>query len=80
VALDVASTPVRILVAPKLVVRISGTPFVGSPVRVIATLHPASAETVKAPRVLDTRARIPMWIAQTVYAQVAYGSEVIVYT
>jgi hypothetical protein len=25
-------------------------------------------------------ARIPMWIAQTVYAQIAYGSEVIVYT
>jgi N-acetylmuramoyl-L-alanine amidase len=54
-ALGVESAPVRILVAPRLVVRISGSPFVGSPVHVIATLHPASAGTVKAPGVLDTR-------------------------
>ena len=54
-ALGVESAPVRILVAPKLVVRISGTPYIGSRVRVIATLHPASAGKVEAPRAVDTR-------------------------
>jgi lipoprotein-anchoring transpeptidase ErfK/SrfK len=54
-ALGVQSTPVRILVTPKLVVRLSGTAFVGSPVRVTATLHPASAGRVVAPRAVDTR-------------------------
>jgi lipoprotein-anchoring transpeptidase ErfK/SrfK len=54
-ALGVESAPVRILVAPKLVVRISGTAYIGSRVRVIATLHPASAGKVEAPRAVDTR-------------------------
>ncbi len=54
-ALGVESAPVRILVAPRLVVHISGTPYVGSSVRVVATLHPASAGVVKAPRAVDTR-------------------------
>jgi lipoprotein-anchoring transpeptidase ErfK/SrfK len=54
-ALGVESAPARILVAPKLVLRLAGTPYVGSRVRVIATLHPASAGVVKAPREVDTR-------------------------
>jgi hypothetical protein len=37
-ALGVESAPVRILVAPRLVVHISGTPYVGSSVRVVAPL------------------------------------------
>jgi hypothetical protein len=43
-------------VVPKLVVSTRGTPLVGARVRVVATLHPASAGTVVVPRVVDTRA------------------------
>jgi N-acetylmuramoyl-L-alanine amidase len=53
-ALGVRSRPLHILVTPKLVVRIGGTAVVGGHVRVTATLHPASAGTVVAPRTVDT--------------------------
>lgn len=43
-------------VVPKLVVTLRGTAVVGSSTRVVATLHPASAGTVVAPRIVDTRA------------------------
>jgi hypothetical protein len=43
------------LVVPKLVLSTRGTPLVGSQVRVVATLHPASAGAVAAPRLVDTR-------------------------
>jgi lipoprotein-anchoring transpeptidase ErfK/SrfK len=43
-------------VVPKLVVSTRGTPLVGSRVRVVATLHPASAGTVVAPHAVDTHA------------------------
>jgi len=42
-------------VVPKLVVGVRGTPVVGSSVRVVATLHPASAGRVVAPTRVDTR-------------------------
>jgi N-acetylmuramoyl-L-alanine amidase len=54
-ALGVSSAPARILVVPTLKIRLSGSPLVGSRVRVIATLHPANAGTVAAPKVVDTR-------------------------
>jgi hypothetical protein len=53
-ALGVRSAPVRILVKPRLVVRTVGTATVGSHVRVVASLHPASAGKLVVPRV-DTR-------------------------
>jgi hypothetical protein len=43
------------LVVPKLVVSTRGAPLVGSRVTVVATLHPASAGTITAPRLVDTR-------------------------
>jgi N-acetylmuramoyl-L-alanine amidase len=54
-ALGIASKPARILVTPKLVVRFAGQPLVGSTVRVVATLHPASAGSVKGAGLVDTR-------------------------
>jgi len=46
----------RTLVTPTLTVSLRGTPVVGSPVRVVATLHPATAGRVVAPATVDTRA------------------------
>jgi L,D-transpeptidase catalytic domain/Putative peptidoglycan binding domain/PKD domain len=43
------------LVVPRIVVSTRGAPVVGSRVRVVATLHPASAGRVLAPRFVDTR-------------------------
>jgi L,D-transpeptidase-like protein/putative peptidoglycan binding protein/PKD domain-containing protein len=43
------------VVVPRLAVSTRGAAIVGSPVRVLATLHPASAGTVIAPRAVDTR-------------------------
>ncbi|HEY2778160.1 MAG TPA: L,D-transpeptidase family protein [Gaiellaceae bacterium] len=43
------------VVVPQLTVATRGTAIVGSPVRVVATLHPAVAGTVVAPRAVDTR-------------------------
>jgi N-acetylmuramoyl-L-alanine amidase len=54
-ALGVRSAPVHVLVVPTLVVRTRGRPVVGGHIRVIATLHPASAGTVVAPKTVDTR-------------------------
>jgi hypothetical protein len=54
-ALGVASASAHILVTPKLVVRFAGEPLVGSPLRVIATLHPAVAGAVAGPARVDTR-------------------------
>jgi hypothetical protein len=54
-ALGVASAPVRILVAPKIVVHLAGRPLVGSALRVVATLHPASAGRIVGPASVDTR-------------------------
>src|SRR3954471_16417501 len=45
-----------LLVVPTLVVSTRGTPVVGARLRVVATLHPATAGTVVAPRAVDTRA------------------------
>lgn len=74
---------IRIRVIPKLVVRLAGSPLVGGKLRVIATLHPAGAGTVVAPRSIDTsvarRARLEVrtrpaagWAAvrETVIAQI----------
>jgi N-acetylmuramoyl-L-alanine amidase len=57
-ALGVRSAPVRILVQPRLVVRTVGSPTVGGRVRVIASLHPASAGTLVVPRVDTRRAHV----------------------
>jgi hypothetical protein len=54
-ALGVRASPVRIAVIPMLTVRTIGSPVVGGRVRVVGTLHPASAGTVVGPRVVDTR-------------------------
>ena len=54
-ALGVRATPVRIAVIPKLTLRTIGSPVVGGRVRVLGTLHPASAGTVVGPRLVDTR-------------------------
>ena len=54
-ALGVRATSVRIRVIPKLTLHTTGSPIVGSRVRVVATLHPASAGTVVGPRLVDTR-------------------------
>ncbi len=43
------------VVVPQLAVSTRGTAIVGSPVRVVATLHPANAGTLVAPRAVDTR-------------------------
>ncbi|NUR75434.1 MAG: L,D-transpeptidase family protein [Thermoleophilia bacterium] len=43
------------LVKPFLTVSVRGTPVVGGSVRVVATLHPASAGTVVGPRRVDAR-------------------------
>jgi hypothetical protein len=51
----VSSAPVRIQVVPTITIRTVGAPLVGRPVRVVATLHPANAGTVSAPRLVDTR-------------------------
>jgi N-acetylmuramoyl-L-alanine amidase len=51
----VTSKPVRIVAVPKLVVHLVGAPVVGSHVRIEATLHPASAGHVVAPKTIDTR-------------------------
>ena len=48
------SATIRIRVTPKLVVKLAGSPVVGGRLRVIATLHPAVAGTVIAPRTIDT--------------------------
>ena len=50
----VRSNAVSMRVTPKLVVRVSGTPVVGAKLRVVATLHPASAGRVLAPAAIDT--------------------------
>ena len=54
-ALGVRAAPVHIAVTPTLTVRTIGSPVVGSHVRVLGTLHPASAGTVVGPRLVDTR-------------------------
>jgi len=43
------------LVVPRLAVSTRGPAIVGSPVQVVATLHPEAAGTVVAPRTVDTR-------------------------
>jgi PKD repeat protein len=57
-ALGVRSPTLRILVTPKLVVRTVGNAIVGGHVRVVATLHPATAGTVVASRVDTSRAHV----------------------
>ena len=52
----VAAAPVQVQVIPTLSIRSEGAPLVGGRVRVIATLHPASAGRVVGPRLVDTRA------------------------
>ena len=51
----VAAAAVRVRVVPTLSLRSEGTPLVGGQVRVIATLHPASAGRVVGPKLVDTR-------------------------
>jgi hypothetical protein len=41
-------------VTPKLVVKVVGSPLVGEKLRVVATLHPATAGAVIAPKLIDT--------------------------
>lgn len=53
-ARGVRSAPARTLVRPKLVVRTVGTPVVGGRVRVVASLHPATAGRVVAPTTVST--------------------------
>ncbi|MGN6798934.1 MAG: L,D-transpeptidase family protein, partial [Gaiellaceae bacterium] len=50
----VSSRPVHIVAVPKLVVRLVGTPVVGSRLRVAATLHPANAGRVIGPKIVNT--------------------------
>ena len=51
----VAAAPVQVEVIPTLSMRTEGAPLVGGRVRVIATLHPASAGRVVGPKLVDTR-------------------------
>ena len=51
----VKSRPLRIVAVPELVVRLVGAPVIGSRVHVRATLHPARAGRIVAPKVVDTR-------------------------
>jgi hypothetical protein len=54
------------VVVPQLVVSTRGAALVGSPVRVVATLHPADAGAVVAPRAVDTRtAHVAHVVART---------------
>jgi peptidoglycan hydrolase-like protein with peptidoglycan-binding domain len=65
-ALGVRSAPLQILVTPKLVLRLRGSAVVGGRLRVVATLHPASAGVVVAPRSIDTRtARVARVVASS---------------
>jgi lipoprotein-anchoring transpeptidase ErfK/SrfK len=48
------SAVIRIRVTPKLVVKVVGSPLVGEKLRVVATLHPATAGAVIAPKLIDT--------------------------
>jgi N-acetylmuramoyl-L-alanine amidase len=57
-ALGTRSTPLRILVTPKLVVRTVGNAIVGGRLRVVATLHPAAAGTLVVPRIDTSRAHV----------------------
>ncbi|HZR95420.1 MAG TPA: L,D-transpeptidase family protein [Gaiellaceae bacterium] len=52
----VAASPVRITVVPRLTVATVGTPTVGGRVRVVATLRPAHAGRVAAPKRVSTAA------------------------
>ncbi len=52
----VAAAPVRVQVIPRITLRTEGAPLVGARVRVVATLHPASAGRVPGPGLVDTRA------------------------
>ena len=52
----VTAAPVQIQVIPTLTMRSEGAQLVGGKVRVIATLHPASAGRVVGPTLVDTRA------------------------
>jgi lipoprotein-anchoring transpeptidase ErfK/SrfK len=51
---DGVSASTSTLVVPTLTLTTRGAPIVGSTVRVLATLHPATAGTVVAPRLVDT--------------------------
>jgi N-acetylmuramoyl-L-alanine amidase len=51
----VTARPVQVQVIPTLSIRSEGAPLVGGRVRVIATLHPASAGKVVGPKLVDTR-------------------------
>jgi N-acetylmuramoyl-L-alanine amidase len=54
-ALGVRAAPLHIVVIPKLTLRTIGSPVVGGRVRVVGTLHPATAGTIIGPHVVDTR-------------------------
>jgi N-acetylmuramoyl-L-alanine amidase len=53
-AAGVAAVPVRITVVPSLTLKTVGLPVVGGRVRVIATVRPANAGVVVAPKVVST--------------------------
>ena len=66
----VAASPVQIQAIPTLSMRSEGSAFVGGRVRVIATLHPASAGKVVSPRLVDTRtAHVARLLARSVPAR-----------
>ncbi len=66
----VAAAPVQVQVIPTLSMRSEGTPLVGGRVRVIATLHPASAGKVLGPKLVDTRtAHVAHLLARSVPAR-----------
>jgi N-acetylmuramoyl-L-alanine amidase len=52
---NVASNPLHVVAEPKLIVRLVGAPIIGARVRVAATLHPATAGRIIAPKFIDTR-------------------------
>jgi len=54
-AVGISAPPVQIQVIPTLSIRSEGAPLVGGRVRVVATLHPASAGKVVGPKLVDTR-------------------------
>ena len=66
----VAAAPVQIKVIPTVSLRAEGAPLVGGRVRVIATLHPASAGKVVGPKLVDTRtAHVAHLLARSVPAR-----------
>jgi hypothetical protein len=70
-AAGVRSNTVRIRVRPTMTIRFVGRPLVGEPLRVVATLHPATSGTIPRVPAIDTRA--PHVVHVRVTSRPTYG-------